>query len=130
MERLVSKILAKRLSSGFRIFVFGLRSLGFGCHDVSQSHHLLANTIASQMSIFADESICSHEFFIIAKKSLEKSFLFKNQYLLAKNKQGLIDAYIPKSQQFNFEKLISPLENIKSSQDFKNALLTYLKNGI
>lgn len=63
LERLISKILDRKIANNFHIFIFDLLSLGSGCHYSLQSYYLLANTVASQMTIFADESICPNEFF-------------------------------------------------------------------
>lgn len=62
-ERFVSKKISKKISQKLNIFIFDPKSLGSGCHT-KQPRRVLANTVASQMTIFADETICRNEFFI------------------------------------------------------------------
>lgn len=66
----------------------------------------------------------------IARQSQEQSFLFRNAYILAKNPQDILDTYIPKNEQFDFHKLIYPIDNAKDSNDFKLQMIAYLENDI
>lgn len=76
------------------------------------------------------EYVYSYTYIAIARQSQEQSFLFINQYILAKNPQDILDTYIPKNEQFDFHRLIYPIDNAKDSNDFKLQMIAYLENDI
>ncbi|MGX3044101.1 FAD/NAD(P)-binding protein [Helicobacter sp. T3_23-1056] len=82
-ERFISKILANNITRKIDVYIFDPHSLGSGCHKITQSSRLLANTVASQMSIFADETICKNEFFIKGPNFYD--FLLMKGYKAQKN---------------------------------------------
>ncbi|HED7326350.1 TPA: FAD/NAD(P)-binding protein [Campylobacter coli] len=83
LERLVSKKLGQIINDKLEIYIFDPNSLGSGCHSPKQSSRLLVNTVASQMTIFADETICPNEFFIKGPNFYE--FLLSKGYKADKN---------------------------------------------
>ena len=83
LERLISKKLGQIINDKLEIYIFDPNSLGSGCHSPKQSSRLLVNTVASQMTIFADETICSNEFFIKGPNFYE--FLLSRGYKADKN---------------------------------------------
>lgn len=106
-ERLISKILAKNISKKIDIYIFDPNSLGSGCYKKTQSSRLLANTIASQMSIFADETVCENEFFIKGPNFYD--FLLSKGYEAQKNgyyARALLGEYLEYS--FLFIKNLCP----------------------
>jgi len=83
LERLVSKKLSQIIHDKLEIYIFDPNSLGSGSHSPKQSNKLLTNTIGSQMTIFADETICPNEFFIKGANFYE--FLLSRGYEAHKN---------------------------------------------
>ena len=106
-ERFVSKILANDIAQKIDIYIFDPHSLGSGCHKIAQSSRLLANTVASQMSIFADETVCKNEFFIKGPNFYD--FLLMKGYKALKNgyySRSLLGEYLEYS--FSFIRKLCP----------------------
>lgn len=106
-ERFISKILARNITTKVDIYIFDPSSLGSGCHKITESSRLLANTVASQMSIFADETICKNEFFIKGPNFYD--FLLMKGYKAQKNgyyARTLLGEYLEYS--FSFIKEFCP----------------------
>lgn len=107
LERLVSKILHHRVNDEIIITIFDPISEGSGCHNPKQSPLLLANTVASQMSIFADDSVIKNEFFIRGFNFYE--FLCYKSYHCSKNgyySRSILGEYLEYA--FGFIQKIAP----------------------
>ncbi|MGL2635872.1 FAD/NAD(P)-binding protein [Helicobacter pylori] len=107
LERLVSKILHHKVNDEIIMTIFDPISEGSGCHNPKQSPLLLANTVASQMSIFADDSVIKNEFFIRGFNFYE--FLCYKSYHCSKNgyySRSILGEYLEYA--FDFIQKIAP----------------------
>ncbi len=107
LERLVSKILHYKIDQEIVIAIFDPISKGSGCHSPKQSQLLLANTVASQMSIFADDSVIKNEYFIRGFNFYD--FLCHKSYHCYKNgycPRSILGEYLEYS--FDFIQKIAP----------------------
>lgn len=66
----------------------------------------------------------------LKSKSIQKSLMFRNEYILSSDSSQIINKYISKKNQFNFNKIINPLKEPKNIRDFNNQIITYLKEDI
>lgn len=66
----------------------------------------------------------------IASVNLEKSFVFRNEYLFSSSPKSIISKYIPEKHRFNFEELINPIHDIKNQDDYNSKLIDYLETDI
>ncbi len=72
----------------------------------------------------------AYSYTYLAQKNLQQAFLFKNQWILNKHKQKVLDKYIPKTQQLNFRNLLRPINNVRNAKDFQRKLINYLEHDI
>ncbi|EMZ39889.1 FAD/NAD(P)-binding protein [Helicobacter bilis] len=121
-ERLVSKVLSRNISKQIHVYIFEPYSLGSGCHNPKQSRRMLANTVAAQMTIFADETICPNEFFIKGPNFYE--YLISQGYSAEKNgyyARAMLGEYLEYS--FSFIKTFIPKNmTLQHIQEFARSL--------
>lgn len=80
-------------TAGMYILVFESGIPGVGCHDIYQAEHLLVNTVASQITVFSDESVRNVECILAGPSFYEWLVQFGNDYNIVKPDP---DAYYPR----------------------------------
>lgn len=57
LERIIANERVKNPAYTITLTIFDQNTPGVGCHNISQPDHLLVNTVASQITVFSDESV-------------------------------------------------------------------------